>query len=178
MNPQTLYQRVLGKDFSKLPPILQHFHSLPEGGCANGIISVKQGAGVLQHIAARVLRLPRAGKMIPLRLQVIPKDGKEIWIRHFDGQSLETLQWQSGSYLVEKAGPLQFVFHLTADEHGLTFHPYLSKIGDIQIPECISLRVSANARSLENCWDIRVVITAPLLGTITTYQGEIVPQSC
>lgn len=178
MNPQTLYQRVLGKDFSKLPTILQQFHSLPEGGCADGIIAVERGAGVLRHIAAQVLRLPSAGKKVPLRLQVIPEDGKEIWIRHFDGQSLKTIQWQDGSYLVEKAGPLQFVFQLAADEHGLTFHPHPNRIGGIQVPECISLRVSANARSLGNCWNIEVIITAPLLGTITTYKGEVIPRLC
>ena len=178
MNSQTLYQRLLGKDFSKLPVILQQFHGLPEGGCADGVISVERGAGVLRHVAAQFLGLPNAGKEVPLRLQVIPEDGREIWIRHFDGQSLKTLQWQEGSYLVEKAGPLHLFFELAADERGLTFYPRLNRMRGIQVPDPISLRVNANARGLGNCWNIEVTITAPLLGTITTYKGEITPQLC
>lgn len=178
MNSQSLYQRVLGADYAKLPLILQQFHSLPEGGCAAGIIAVEQGEGVLRHLAASILRLPKAGGKIPLRLQVVPQDDREVWIRHFDGQRLETLQWQEGSCLVEKAGPLCFVFQLTADEHGLTFLPHSSRMRGIRIPDRMALRVNAHARGMEDRWRIEVTITAPLLGIIATYKGEIVPQSC
>ncbi len=178
MKSQTLYQRILGNDYFKLPNILQQFHSLSEGGCAVGIISVERSEGIIHRIAAQLLQLPSPGKEIPLRLEVIPDDGKEIWIRHFDGQRLMTLQWQEGPYLIEQAGPLLFVFEVVADKNGLTFNPHSNRIFGIQVPECMSLRVDASALRRSNCWYIEVIITAPLLGKITTYKGEIIPRSC
>ena len=178
MNAPTLYQRLLGKDFTRLPPILQQFHSLPEGGCAEGVIAVERGAGVLRQVAAHISRLPKAGAAVPLRLQVMPQAGKELWLRHFDGQCVQTLQWQEGPYLVEKAGPLRFVFQLAADEHGLTFYPQPNRMCGLQLPERMTLRVSARARGAGDSWHITVTITAPLLGPITNYSGKITPQVC
>jgi hypothetical protein len=175
-NSPTLYQRLLGKDFDSLPLVLRHFHSLPRGGHATGIVTVARSSGVLPALVARVLQLPRAGDEVPLRLQVAPRGDRELWIRHFGRQRLETMQWQNGPYLVEKAGPLILVFHVVADALGMTFHFQHNKISGVQLPNNLSLRVSANARGAGDRWFIAVEISLPALGTITTYRGEITPQ--
>jgi hypothetical protein len=172
----TLYQRVLDEDFAKLPPILQRFHGSPTGGCAAGTIKVEHGAGRLRGLAAFLLRLPGAGGAVSLRLQVIPHDGKELWIRHFGRQCVNTLQWQEGACLVEKAGPIQLVFRLAADADGLTFHLLHNKTLGMRLPAGLSMRVDAHARGMEDRWRIEVVISAPQLGMIAAYRGEIVPQ--
>lgn len=178
MDSRTLYQRVLGEDYARLSAVLQSFHGLPQGGCASGVLEVQHGAGVLRRLAAQLLMLPRAGESVPLRLQIETHDGRETWVRHFSKQKIETLQWQDGPFLIEQAGPIQIVFKLQADEQCLVFHARPNRIRGIPIPGCLSLRVEATARGLENCWIIEVKIALPLLGTIVTYQGEITPQLC
>jgi len=180
MTSSTLYQRLLGDDFHRLPPALQQFHSAPHGGCAAGKVTVERNAGVLRRIAANLLHLPDAGDGIELRLQVIPVENKEHWIRHFNRQRLETLQWQEGEYLIEKAGPLQLAFKVTADEKGMTFrmHHKCHTTRKVLFPAGLVMRVNAQTHDAEDYWKLEVNISTPLLGKIVTYRGEIVPQPC
>lgn len=178
MSSQTLYQRVLGEDFARLPPVLQRFHSLTGRGCATGTVAVEHGAGVLRHSAATILRLPYEGQKVRLRLEVIPQGSSELWIRHFDHQRLETLQWQEGPYLVEKAGPLCLAFQLVADADGLTFRLRHSQARGIRLARGLPMLVHAQARGAEEHWRIAVTISVPLLGEVTTYRGEVFPQPC
>ena len=129
-------------------------------------------------LAAGVLRLPHAGREVPLRLQVAPQSKCELWTRYFNRQCLETLQWQDGPYLVEKTGPLIFVFRVVADARGLAFHFQHNKLRGAQLPTGLSLRVNANARGAQDRWHIEVEISLPMMGTITTYRGEITPHLC
>jgi hypothetical protein len=179
MTSLTLYQRLLGNDFYRLPPILQQFHS-SQGGCATGKVTVERHAGLLRHKAADLLHLPDACDDMALHLQVIPMENKERWIRHFNQQSLETLQWQEGEYLIEKAGPLQLAFKVAADEQGLTFrmhHKYRATRKVLFLSNFV-MRVNAQAHGAEDHWKLEVNISTPLLGKIATYRGEIIPQLC
>jgi hypothetical protein len=50
MTSSTLYQRLLGNDFDRLPNILRQFHSQPQGACAmgrvTGFVARRLGVGV------------------------------------------------------------------------------------------------------------------------------------
>lgn len=135
---------------------------------------------MLRHAAARLMRLPDAGKDIELHLQVMPQEDKERWVRHFNQQRLETLQWQEGEFLIEKTGPLQLAFHVTADESGMTFrmHHKCHTTKKVLFPAGLVMRVNAQAHGAEDRWKLEVNVSTPLLGNIVTYRGEIVPQLC
>jgi len=180
MTSSTLYQRLLGNDFDRLPDVLRQFHSQPQGGCATGRVTVKRHAGWLREAAANLLQLPAAGEDMALRLHVIPQDNTERWIRHFNQQRLETLQWQEGEFLIEKAGPLQLAFKVAADEEGMTFrmHHQCHTARKVLFPAGLVMRVNAQTQGVEDYWKLEVNISAPLLGEIVTYRGEIVPQPC
>lgn len=172
---QTLYQKILGKDYGKLPSVLQEFHARPDGGNAIGTLMVQRGKGIVRALLARLLRLPRAGDNIPLRLQVIAGKNQEQWIRFFGEQQLITLQWNEQGYLVEKAGLLRLIFQLTADSTGMTFTIQKNKIGIFTIPSLCMMRVSARATATDTGWNINVAIGVPWFGVITTYSGMITP---
>jgi hypothetical protein len=171
---QTLYQRVLGDDFARLPPILRAFHAESAGGAACGTLNVVRGRGWVRRVACVLLRLPPVGEAIAVELQVQPEGERELWIRHFAGQRIETMQWQDGEFLVEKAGPLLLVFHLEATPEALLFHFQHNAIGPFKLPFAL-LRVDATARGMGHSWHIEVTIRTPLLGVLTTYSGEIAP---
>ena len=170
----TLYQRVLGENFVQLPPVLRAFHALPRGGQARGFVKVQHGRGWLRRVLARLLRLPPQGECVEVQLQVQTKKEGEIWVRHFDGVPVQTMQWQRGDLLIEKAGPLCFAFHVGADENELRFDFAHNEIGGIRLPFSI-LRVDAVARGEENFWHIQVMIRAPRFGLLAEYRGEISP---
>ena len=170
----TLYQRVLGENFAQLPPVLRAFHALPQGGQARGFVKVQHGCGWLRRVLARLLRLPPQGERVEVRLQVQTKNEGEIWLRHFDGVPVQTLQWQRDNYLIEKAGPLCFAFYVSANENELRFNFSHNEIGGFRLPFPV-LRVDAVARGKENFWHIQVKIRAPLFGLLAEYRGEITP---
>lgn len=172
----TLYQRVLGKEFAQLPPVLHEFHSLPQGGQAQGMVLVQYGRGLVRCTLAKLLRLPPEGESVKVNLQVKVEDGHEIWVRHFDGLCVQTKQWQRDNLLIEKAGPLCFAFRMSANQEGLRFDFSHNEIAGIKLPFPV-LKVDALARGMKsasNCgWHITVVISAPLLGVLAEYRGEI-----
>jgi hypothetical protein len=170
----TLYQRLLGEEFTHLPPVLREFHSLPHGGQAQGVLQVQYGRGFVRRALAKLLRLPREGKHIAVHLQVQAHDNHEIWVRHFDDLRVQTTQWQTGKLLIEKAGPLCFAFRLSADKETLRFDFSHNQIGAIKLPFTV-LQVDAQARGLEDSWQIIVMIRVPLIGLLVEYRGEIRP---
>jgi hypothetical protein len=175
MDSKTLYQCLLDKNFDRLPPVLHSFHALPRGGRATGTLSVEQGEGLIRHGVARLLGLPRPGENIPLRLEVRVNGEKEIWIRHFGRQCIQTEQWQEGGCLVEKAGPLCFTFKVSGDEQGLRFDFQHNRLFGIKLPRAVSLCVSAQAQGTGASWHISVHISTPFLGVLTSYEGIVQP---
>ena len=173
-NNQTLYQRVLADDFSRLPRVLRDFHSRAHGAEARGWVRVKHGRGILRRILARALRLPPVGERVEVALQVKTSGDRETWIRGFNGQRVTTTQWQEDQYLIEKAGPLRFVFRVEADSKELRFHFRHNRIGSMKLPFPL-LCVNARACSTGEKWNIEVTISAPLLGMLAEYSGEITP---
>lgn len=96
-----LYRRILGDAFDALPTVLQRFHSQPGGGVANGYVWVRRGRGWLRRTVCSLMRLPREGESVRLRLQVRAAQDSERWIRHFDGLRLETRQWIRDGLLMD-----------------------------------------------------------------------------
>lgn len=214
MSSQTLYQRLLGEDFQKLPPILQCFHSQPQGAKASGRVNVKHASSSSSRslyypaaMAGTLLGLlPPQGEDIPLRLEVVPEQQgqRELWIRHFGNKEdrqqrrrryccLRTLQWtEDGTFLVEQAGPLLFVFRVSADEKGMTFHfqhnrlplpgnrarftaLHVEAVAAIAPGATADERFSPHNSPGNDSWRISVQITSPMLGQLTAYEGVVTP---
>jgi Domain of unknown function (DUF4166) len=98
---QALYRRVLGERFDTLPDVLKRFHGPADKSNARGVFRVTRGKGFLRNLVATMLRMPRAGDDVPVHLEVIPLKDCEIWLRHFPGQTLKSVQWAREHLLIE-----------------------------------------------------------------------------
>jgi hypothetical protein len=174
MPGSSLYQRILGSDFAKLPTGLQRFHGAAGAARGAGIATVRSGSGVLHRLLARLMGLPRPGENIPIELAVTLDGDREIWWRSFGGRPFTTVQWQNGTLLAERSGPALFYFTLGADAAGLRFEHRGSRIFGVPIPLALSPRVEADAIASGDGWDLRVTIAMPIVGMITSYTGHIV----
>jgi hypothetical protein len=108
MVPRSLYRRILGARFDELPEVLRRFHGTPGGGRARGTLQVKRAGGPLRNGLASLLGLPRTGTDVSVRLEVEIEGDRERWVRNFQGQRLETVQWARGDLLMESYGPTTF----------------------------------------------------------------------
>lgn len=102
-----------------------------------------RGPGRMRNLVADLMRLPRAGQNVSVRLRVRVERDRERWIRTFDAQRLETVQWQQGSLLIEAAGPLRFGFRLMCDATGMQFASARCWFLGFPLPAALAPRVQA-----------------------------------
>jgi hypothetical protein len=172
----SLYARLLGDAFRELPPVLQRFHAAETEARAEGTLSIRRGKGVVRSLCAVLMRLPPVGEQVPICLQVLVSGEQERWTRDFGDHRLVTKQWSHDGLLMERAGPLCFGFRLSASAGEMCFAFVRCWAMGIPLPYVLAPRVNATARAYEKGWWIRVWIEMPLLGLITEYEGEVVPQ--
>ena len=169
-----LYQRLLAASFERLPPALRRFHAQP-GGTATFVLEVTHEPGLLHRAAAALMRLPAASLRAPGTLVVTVCGEREVWERTFADTKLTTVQHIDGGRLVEAAGPLSFVFEVTADERGMQYAPVACRCLGIPLPRAFAPRISAAVRGEGTGWDLRVSIAVPGLGRLAAYGGPVTP---
>lgn len=159
-----LYPQLLNGDFEKLPQVLRDFHTTPGGGRASGTAVVRRTTGWL----AGLIGFPRSGDDIPLELQVIASDDREIWIRSFDGVPLRTVQRRDGDLMLETAGPIRIAFRLLADTQGMRFESMRARFWIFPLP----LRIEAQVWGNDSSWKFRVTVAM-----VGSYHGEMIPKA-
>jgi len=152
---------LLKADFERLPQVLREFHSAPQGGRAKGRVTVRH-----ESRWARLMGLPPAGDGIPVLLEVLATERKEVWVRHFGSAVRRSVQTAEGDLMVEAMGPVRIFFRLFADHEGLRFVSERACLWRIPLP----LRVVAAARGQESSWEFEVTV-----GGVGSYRGSMEP---
>jgi hypothetical protein len=171
----SLYRRLLGPDFDRLPPVLRAFHDAAGGGSGAGVFRVQRGGGAAARTLARALRLPPGGEHVPVALRVTAENECELWERTFGTRRLCTRQRVDAGRLIERFGAATFAFDVTADERGMHLRSARFAWLRIPLPPRLALEVDADVRGFDAYWEVSVVVRAPRVGVITSYEGRITP---
>jgi hypothetical protein len=99
----SLYQKILGDDFGKLPLVFQKMHGTPKATFAKGTVTVSNGKHWLAKIARPFLPIPAKGTY-PLILKVSPSPKGEVWERKFPKHNMCSLQYLYKGVFYEKFG--------------------------------------------------------------------------
>lgn len=169
----TVYQRVLGAAFDRLPPVLRAVHGSPGGARAAGRFRVTRGRTALARVAAVLLGLPPAGDDIALTLEVRPDGERERWVRDFGGRVVETTQWARDGKLVEASGPGRLGFRLAADARSLRMDCEDAWLLAAPLPGPLRIRAAAVELARDDGWDVDVTIAAPGVGLLVRYEGAL-----
>ena len=176
MSTPSLYRRILGDQFDKLPVVLRNFHDLPEGGRGAGRFQIERGAGLLAGVLGLLLRFPVAGTNVLMTLDVSVEGDRERWIRDFGGRRLKSIQWVQGGSLIEKAGLLRFAFRLSADETGMHFAFQRAWLLFVPLPSFLSPRIKASALAADRGWRVDIRLSLPWGAPILRYNGIVIPE--
>jgi hypothetical protein len=172
----SLYRRLLGPDFDRLPPALRRFHDASGGGSAAGVVRIQRGGRLATRAVARMLRLPAEGDRVDVTLRVtVQKDGRERWERAFGAHRLRTTQWLERGRLIERVGAAAFAFEVAADERGMRFRSVGCRWLGVALPPRLAVGVDADVWGFDEHWDVKVVVRAPRTGVISSYEGRITP---
>jgi hypothetical protein len=171
-----LLRRVLGDRFDDLPEVLQRFHGSTTGGHARGTFLVERGKGWLRNAVASLFGMPKAGKDVPIHLEVVVEGDRERWFRRFPGQSLSSVLRAEGGLLIESFGLGCFAFEPVIDGSRLRHKFRRAWFAGIPLPRALAPFVDGWLDAGDKGWLVVVHIFFPLLGEIVHYEGWVEPE--
>jgi hypothetical protein len=181
--PNPLYPRLFGSTWSEIDTSIQRMHCNGQPVHATGMLRIKHGTKLGAKLLLLLLRLPRPNTAAQVRLHIQPLEHSEKWLRLFDGKPVITFQREApGHLLAEKLGPLEFRFRLSFANHeieyrqvGVALRLALPFLREIRLPHWASPRVSAweTAGPSERETSVRVCVSAPLAGSLLSYEGKL-----
>lgn len=175
----SIYQRVLGPAFDRLPLSVRALHASQGRRKWSGIAQVRRGPGLLARLAALLFRFPKAGDGIPVVVTFSPDRGGERWTRNFDGKRFDSHQscgiGKDDYLLVERFGAVTVSLALVIDHGKLLLIPRRWSVLGIPMPQAL-LPVGTSFETEEaNRFMFDVEISLPLVGLIVSYKGTLEP---
>jgi hypothetical protein len=175
----SLYQSVLGTAWNDLPPAIQSMHDVSEDTAADGMASIERGTGLLARLVATLFRFPERGESVPVRVDFLVRDGREVWQRSFAGRRFTSTQEQGrgrfDGLIVERFGPFAFGLALVAEDGRLTL--VLRRWTAFGLPLPVSLSPGGHAYESEQDgrFHFHVEIGQRWTGLIVRYRGWLKP---
>lgn len=178
-----LFERALGEaSFMALPAAIRAFHEATAPPVWQGRAEVERGDGRVARLLCRLLRLPEAGRDLPLTVSVERGEDAagayESWTRNFAGRRFRSrLDLDRGGDLCESCGPFRFSLAPEAGPNGLAL-----PIAGWSLFGLVLLRMLApRAEALEQVdedgrfrFDVR--LTLPYFGLLAHYRGWLAPK--
>jgi saccharopine dehydrogenase-like NADP-dependent oxidoreductase len=176
-----LFRRVLGDEFQALPPAVQAGHAVAHCLILEGRADVNGPGSRLAGLAARLFGLPKAGRDLPLRVEMRRlADGSETWKRTYPDTIMHSRIFvgpRPGT-VEERFGPLTALLAVTAHPSGLTFEVTGARLMGLPLPGILA-PVSRACEGVDRVgrFTFDVPIWIPLLGRLSHYRGWLVESS-
>lgn len=168
--PDALYARVMSARFAALAPSVAAVHGVLRDAGANGRAAVRRGGHPVARLAAACLGLPAAGEHA-LHVSFSERGGVERWTRDFSGRRFTSAFSQDGSRVVERFGPLRFVFDLETDGNGLRMAMRGWSFAGMPLPLALAPRAPAREWEEDGLFHFDVSIALPGIGLVVQYRG-------
>jgi len=168
----SLYQKILGTQFDKLPNVFQKMHGTLKPSFAKGDVLVEYGTHFLAKLCTPFMPIPPKGNY-PLLLEIHRDGAGEKWIRKFPASSMSSIQYLKNNRFYEQFGWSRFVFDLDVKAEQLIFNCKQQYVGIFPIPRFMMLKPHAVATAIQlETWELVVQIT--FLGILLAqYKGEM-----
>ena len=182
LDRDSLYARLLGSAVASLAPVVSGLHCARGDTHAAAQLHFEERHGVVTAVVGWVLRLPRAGAVVPTRLHIERGAGRETWIRYFgDLPPVTSHQHLEAGLLVERFGRLELSFAVTARRGGLDFRQTSAAVAvggrRVQLPRALAPRVAARIAPRGDLAEVSVSVDLPAVGRLISYGGYVVNES-
>lgn len=171
----TLYQKLMGTEFSNLAPLLQRFHvELDKDWVGEAQISWCKNP--LLRAFLWLAGLPKEANHQPITVHITPGGSSEQWIRRFGKSHMASKQKLQGSGLQENFGPIALILHSHIRQGAL--HQSCSRSGllGIPLPSPFAFRISAREWQENGRFNFDVQIGVAALSLIR-YRGWLLPHN-
>lgn len=175
----SVYARVLGEAWERLPEPIRRMHTIGSGQRAQGRASVERGTGVIARLVAAIFRFPPAADDVPVSVTFTPIDGGELWQRDFAGNRFSSRQHagngRDAHLIVERFGPFAFCLALVMDGDKLRLIPRAWRFLGLPLPARLVPYGEAYETVVDGKFHFHVDICLPLAGRIVRYRGYLLP---
>jgi Domain of unknown function (DUF4166) len=147
----------------------------------SGTFAVRWGQRSLARILARLLRLPREGPAVPVRVEIERMGDREVWRRWFADRPYVTRQSRRGPIRIERIGALEIHYRLRSTRHEVRYVQERAcvRMGRLAVPLLphLSPMVTAWAAGPEgDRFFVAVSVRAPLVGPLLSYAGYMIQE--
>lgn len=176
MIAQTLFQRLLGTDFQRLPAPVRDLHGLSEAAFTTGKADITTADNPVTKLLCWVAGLPRPGRDVPVTVAFHPDgQGREWWERHFASRRYaSTMAAGTGNdegLLIEYFGPFRLVTKLTPGEHGLAWSLVRWRFLGVPLPRWSAPTIECLESGQGNRFVFDIRVSFPLVGHVIHYRG-------
>lgn len=170
-----VFQQALGPEFDRLPAPLRDLHRCSAGERWVGRADVDRGSSVMARTLCGVMGFPPTARNIPIEVEMICEDGREIWVRKFAQTVFRSEMRQLGrpgtGLVTERFGGLTFEIALSLSDGALIYPVKRAWCFGVPLPRWL-IPVSNTAETVDaGRASFDVEITMPLIGRVIRYRG-------
>ena len=173
----SLYRRVLGSEWARLPPSLRRMHDLNGAMTAEGTARVETGKGLLAGLVRRLVGFPEAAETVAVKVSFISRDGDELWTRQFGSAIFSSTQragrGRDDRLIVEQFGPARIWLALVLADGRLRL--VARRWSLLALPWPLFLAPGGETYEFEASgrFHFHVEIRHPWMGLIVKYSGAL-----
>jgi hypothetical protein len=174
MSAPSLYARLLGPAFERLPPALQSIHDARRVKRYSGRGKVRRGAGLIARIIGRFAGLPASGADIPIEVTINATRDGEDWIRKFGTQRMQSRLTDRKQRLEERLGLMVLTFDLSVQQERIVWSLHGARLALLPLPLTWLLSCAASEGIDDGRYDFDVSAHVRGIGLIVHYKGWLV----
>jgi Domain of unknown function (DUF4166) len=169
-----LFRRVLGRDFERLPPVVQLLHDLTVATTWTGHVDVYRGGALLARLAGRLMGLPPAGFGMPLYVTFTPDGrGGETWLRMFGAAPFRSRMLQAGIHVAERMWPVTLHYRAAATAAALEQEVFKVTLLGMPLPAFVRPHVTSREYERDGAYHFEVTVVMPGVGALVRYEGRL-----
>lgn len=172
----TLFQKLLGASFFRLPSTVRALHSIRGHGRYAGRASIVRGRNPIARLCATITGLPPSVEDAPTTVEFHTDAKGEIWRRQFGRYPMRTRLRACDGLLGERLGPIQFRFALHVHDGAIWWRAVGARLfGVLPLPVSWFAKVRCREREHEGRYEFLVEASMPLIGKLIRYEGWLEP---
>ncbi len=173
MSAPSLYSRLLGPAFDRLPPALKRIHDARRSKRYVGRCDIR-GGGLIARTIARLAGLPIAQTDAPIEVTIDATEKGETWLRKFGTQRMQSRLTCRQQRIVERLGPLVIAFDLSTHEERIVWSLYSARLALLPLPLTWLLKCAATEALHDGRYGFDVSAHVRGIGLIVHYKGWLV----
>ncbi len=173
---ESVFPKVLGADFEKLPSQVQATHLTADCSRWQGDARVRRGTGMASRIIGATFGFPDAADKIPVSVVKTVTATGETWVRRFGNRSFRSRLAATPAGVTESFGPFTFLLGLKVRNNALHYPVTSGKLGFLPLPRALMPTSVAREYVEKGVFHFDVKLLAPITQELLVhYQGTLTP---